>query len=136
MSKIKIAIAAVFVAGAVFAGLAIAKDRSPGTQTATQRVLTYLLEISNETIPAASSCHGLFGNSGPPLIKEFLAMELASLNRGRNTIKGACSSEAQGGQCSLTIAHSNGEDVSSAKIMFRIRDDHAVIDSLSCVISL
>lgn len=98
----------------------------------TQKALTFLLASSAEEIPAGSSCHGLFGQDGPPRIKDLMAMELSSLFRGNNSIVGNCDREDS---CSVKIAHAYGEAVSSADINFKVKDGRIRLDTLSCTLS-
>jgi hypothetical protein len=98
----------------------------------TQKALTFLLASSEEEIPAGSSCHGLFGQDGPPRVRDLMAMELSSLFRGNNSIAGKCDQDKS---CSVKISHELGEAVSSAEISFKVKDGRVRLDSLSCILT-
>lgn len=102
-----------------------------------QRAMTALLAASDEVIPASSSCHGLFGGESPARVKDLLAMELATLSRGRNVVTGHCdpADAGDGAQCAISITHDFGEDVSSADIRFRTQAGRADAQSLACVLT-
>lgn len=98
---------------------------------ATRKALAVLLASSNAAIPNTSTCTGDYGQRGQPTIKDLLAMQLAYLYAGENTIEGKCAS----GSCSITIKHAAGEDVSSATIEFGIRKGSANPGTLRCIIT-
>jgi hypothetical protein len=58
-----------------------------------------------------------------------LAMMLANQHTGKNVIQGNC----HAGQCAVAILHDNGEDLSSAHIVFNTVRGKARISSLECV---
>ncbi len=98
----------------------------------TQKVLTVLLASSEEEIPEASTCNGRFGQTGRARMKDLLAMELASLSGGSNSVAGTCASETS---CALRISHAFGEAVSSANIRFKVKTGRVDMESLSCVLT-
>ena len=61
-------------------------------------------------------------------------MQLAYLYRGKNVIKGACRGNSDT-QCSLTISHAFGEDVSSAVVSFKLKDGKVQVETLSCILT-
>jgi len=63
-------------------GQAVSKKAMPNPDD-TQKALTYLLTISDELIPPASSWKGSYGQAGQARVKDLLAMELSSLWGGR-----------------------------------------------------
>jgi hypothetical protein len=98
----------------------------------TRRALGFLLAVSEQVIPSASSCNGSFGQAGHPRVKDLLAMELSSLAGGKNSIVGTCQAAKS---CSVTISHELGEAVSSAEISFKLKDGRVQLESLSCLLS-
>jgi hypothetical protein len=98
---------------------------------ATSKALNALLAVSNDVIPQSSSCHGDYGQEGAATVKDLLAMQLAYLYSGKNTIKGDCTAT----QCNLSIAHAAGEDMSSAVIKFKLARGKAKTSTLSCVMT-
>jgi uncharacterized protein YecT (DUF1311 family) len=98
---------------------------------ATRKALAVLLASSNAAIPNTSTCRGDYGQSGQPTIKDMLAMQLAYLYAGKNTIEGKCAS----GACSIIIRHAAGEDVASATIKFGIRKGRMNLATLRCTIT-
>jgi hypothetical protein len=121
------------VAASCISGQTASKKAMPNPDD-TQKALTYLLTISDELIPPASSCHGSFGQKGQVRVKDLLAMELSSLWGGKNLIVGKCKGRGET-SCSVTISHDLGEAVSSAQITFNLKDGRARVDSLACVLS-
>lgn len=97
----------------------------------TKQALTHLFAASNEAIPESSSCHGDYGQEGKAQVKDLLAVQLAYLYSGKNTIRGNCDAT----RCSVTINHSAGEDVSSANVTFRLKRGKASISTLKCVMT-
>ena len=114
-------------------GQAVSKKAMPNPDD-TQKALTYLLTISDELIPPASSCKGSYGQAGQARVKDLLAMELSSLWGGKNSIVGKCREHGET-LCSVTMSHDFGEAVSSAQISFNLKDGRARVDSLACVLS-
>jgi hypothetical protein len=98
---------------------------------ATRKALAALLASSNAAIPNMSTCGGNYGESGQPTIKDMLAMQLAYLYAGDNTIEGKCASNS----CLITIRHAAGEDVSSVTIEFGVQKGRANPATLRCVIT-
>jgi hypothetical protein len=111
-----------------------AKKSLKANTDASQKAVSALLAVSDEPIPAGSTCHGVFGGEGPPRVRDLLAMELATFSRGKNTLVGACKVGATGRPqaCQVTITHEFGEEASSAQIRFDAIDGHAVPASLDC----
>jgi hypothetical protein len=97
----------------------------------TTRALNLLLAESSSLIPATSTCQGNFGQRGSATVGNLLAMQLAYLYSGDNTILGACSPK----RCDITITHSAGEDVSSTSVSFRLRGGRADVRSMQCVMT-
>jgi hypothetical protein len=132
MIPLRMCLALVLFAMTLIAIPAMAKKK-PGPHPAdTQKALTFLLAMSEQAIPLTSSCYGSFGVDRPPKVKDLLAMEFASLSRGQNHVLGKCSGEPNL-RCTVSIAHSSGEDVSSADITFDIKDGRP--DGLECVLT-
>ncbi|MFY3386245.1 hypothetical protein [Paracidovorax sp. MALMAid1276] len=104
---------------------------SSADPVSTQKALRALFAAANDSIPAASSCHGNFGPSGQAKVKDLLAMRMAYLYAGVNVIEGGCSIT----QCAVSIKHAAGEDVASAVISFNISAGKARASSLQCVIT-
>lgn len=104
---------------------------APASPDGTGKVLRALLTISNEAIPGTSSCQGNYGQQGKAMVKDLIAVQLAYLYSGENTIQGNCISTL----CTLSIAHASGEDVSSAIIKFKLVRDKASVSTLQCVIT-
>lgn len=98
---------------------------------ATRNALTMLFASSNATIPKSSNCIGDYGQKGPATVKDLLAMQMAFLYAGENTIGGGCAAAS----CSITIRHSAGEDLSSAIIEFAIRRGSLDPATLRCVMT-
>ena len=134
--KISLALLAVAMWCALFVQPASAKPTKID-RAGSQRAMTALLAASDEVIPASSSCHGLFGGESPARVKDLLAMELATLSRGRNVMTGHCdpAEAGDGAQCAISITHDFGEDVSSADIRFRTQAGRADAQSLACVLT-
>lgn len=124
-------IAAAFVLCLSWPGLAGEPGANPDR---TLPVLKALLQSSDQLIPAGSSCDGKYGNQGPTRVRDLLAMELAYLYRGKNVIKGECRGSGVR-QCSLTISHTFGEDVSSAVLSFKLKDGKVQVETLSCILT-
>ena len=97
----------------------------------TTHALNLLLAESSSLIPATSTCQGDFGQKGAATVGNLLAMQLAYLYSGDNTIRGACSPK----RCDITIAHSAGEDVSSTSVSFRLRGGRADVRSMQCLMT-
>lgn len=110
-----------------------ASTKPPDVGVETKEVLDLLLAASTMTIPPQSSCQGDYGQQGKPKVKDVLAMELAYLNRGRNTIIGKCKGDPK--SCVLRIRHAYGEDVYSADIHFQVRGGLVDINTLSCIMT-
>lgn len=130
------ALGAAALFGGVLIGPAFSETESSATSSgadpvATQKALSVLLAAANDAIPAASSCHADFGQSGRAKVKDLLAMRMAYLYAGDNAIKGSCNKT----QCTLSINHKSGEDVASAVISFRVSAGKARVSSLQCVIT-
>jgi hypothetical protein len=98
---------------------------------ATSKALNALLAASNNAIPESSTCYGSYGQEGAATVKDLVAMQLAYLYSGKNTIKGHCTAT----QCTLSIAHAAGDDVSSAVIKFKLVRGKANAATLRCVIT-
>ncbi len=98
---------------------------------ATRKVLTALLAVSNSAIPNGSTCRGDYGQTGQAKIKDMLAMQLGYLYEGDNRIKGNCTQDA----CAIVINHAAGEDVSSARIQFGMRNGKVDLATLHCVMT-
>lgn len=105
---------------------------SAADPVATQKALSALFAAANDAIPAASSCHGDYGQPGRAKVKDFLAMRMAYLYAGANVIEGSCDNKAQ---CTVSIQHAAGEDVASATISFNVSAGKARASSLHCVIT-
>src|SRR5579863_2716950 len=101
------------VAAGYVGGQTTSKKAMPNPDD-TQKALTYLLTVSDELIPLASSCKGSYGQAGQARVKDLLAMELSSLWGGKNSIVGKCKEHGETA-CSVTISHDLGEAVSSAQ---------------------
>ncbi|MFN4119564.1 hypothetical protein [Acidovorax sp.] len=117
--------------GPVFGETASSAASSSADPVATQQALRALFAAANDAIPAASSCHANFGQSGRAKVKDLLAMRMAYLYAGDNVIKGNCNKA----QCTLSINHAAGEDVASAAISFSVIAGKARASSLQCVIT-
>ena len=119
---------------ALFARSAEATKSLKSDSDASQRAVSSLLAAADEVIPAASTCHGAFGGSGPAKVRDLLAMELATFSRGTNTFVGACKASTAGPAlaCHVAIAHEFGEEASSAEIRFQAKDGRALVSSLDC----
>lgn len=100
--------------------------------TQTKQVLSILFKSSQKTIPKQSSCNGDYGQKGPALIGDLLAMQLAYMQKGTNAIAGQCDVN---NLCKLNINHSAGEDVYSAEISFNMSKNKLMVDTLSCIIT-
>lgn len=98
---------------------------------ATREALAALMASSNSPIPENSTCHGNYGQSAKPTVKDLIAMQLAYLYAGENTIEGRCLADS----CAITIKHASGEDRSSATITFKLRHGRANAASLRCLIT-
>jgi hypothetical protein len=110
-----------------------ASTKAPDVGVETEEVLNLLLAASTMTIPSQSSCQGDYRQQGKPKVKDVLAMELAYLNRGKNTIAGKCKGEPK--SCILRIRHAYGEDVYSADIRFSVHEGALDISTLSCIMT-
>jgi hypothetical protein len=108
-----------------------AKEGDPIDPAATAQALGALLAASNAVIPASSSCQGHYGQTGKATVKDLLAVQLAYLYSGNNVIQGNCQSR----QCTVTITHAAGEDVSSATITFDKVRGKARISTLQCLMT-
>jgi hypothetical protein len=98
----------------------------------TRQALGVLFAVANEVIPKTSTCHGDYGQRGRPTLGDLLSMQLAYFYRGDNVVSGHCAGEHPR-QCSVTISRSFGEDVSSARIGFAVRNGKLSVSSLTCV---
>lgn len=128
-ARIRAAALLVFAASSILVcGLANAAQPDPA---ATRQALDALLAASNRAIPADSSCSGDYGQSGSARLRDLLAIQLANLNRGANTVTGAC----QKHRCEVVITHASGEDVSSLTIRFALKGDALDSTSLQCVMT-
>jgi hypothetical protein len=58
-----------------------------------------------------------------------LAVELASLYTGTNSVIGHC----DGKRCEVSMTHAADEDVSAAVIRFQLKGDRAMVSTLECV---
>jgi len=126
---------AIFLMGlAAIGGYALAKKSIDDSQQRAQRALALLLMSSAELIPAESSCQGIYGGEVPPKLKDLLAMELASLSRGKNSVTGTCG-RGDPMRCTVAISHSFGEAVSSADIKFSVKAGRLDMDSLECILT-
>ena len=103
-------------------------------RASSQRAMSALLAASDDVIPETSSCHGLFGGGSPGRVRDLVAMEFATLSRGRNVVIGHCDAD-EDGRCSVSITHDFGEEVSSADIRFKTLDGRAIPESLDCVLT-
>jgi hypothetical protein len=113
---------------------AAARENEPAADpAATREALAALLVASNDAIPSRSSCAGSYGQAGRATVKDLLSVQFASLYRGENVVDGRC--ERDGGRCTLTIRHANGDDLSSARISFTARHGKAQVASLACIIT-
>jgi hypothetical protein len=121
---------------ALLAVAAWARAAEPGVPNPeqTRRALLPLLAAAKEPIPAKSSCKGDYGQQGKARLGDLLGMQLAYLYRGDNVVSGACDGSREQ-RCSVSINRSFGEDVSSAKIEFIVRDGRLRLSSLSCVMT-
>jgi len=115
----------------IFASNCSFADDGETDPVATSKALRALLAASNTKIPQSSYCQGNYGQPGNATVKDLLAMELAYLYAGNNSIRGDCKSN----HCTVTIAHASGEDVSSAVITFEMAQGKAKIQTLQCVIT-
>jgi len=97
----------------------------------TNAALSALFTITNEVIPESSSCQGNYGQQGKAKVSDLLAIQLAYLYKGKNIIQGNCTNN----QCTVSITHSSGEDVSSAIIKFKLVRGKASVGTLECVIT-
>jgi hypothetical protein len=95
---------------------------------ATTEALRALFAMSNAVIPASSTCQAPYGQTGKATVKDLLAARLANQHAGKNVIQGNC----HAGQCAVAILHDNGEDLSSAHIVFNTVRGKARISSLEC----
>jgi hypothetical protein len=98
---------------------------------ATTEALRALFAVSNATIPASSTCHDSWRPAGKSTVADMLAIVLANQHAGKNVIQGNC----HAGQCAVAILHDNGEDLSSAFIVFNTTRGKARLSSLECVIT-
>jgi len=98
---------------------------------ATRKALAALMASSNSRIPDTSTCQGNYDQGEKPAVKDLMAMQLAYLYTGENTIQGRCIADS----CAITIKHLSGEDLSSATIEFKLRKGRADAASLRCLIT-
>ncbi len=97
----------------------------------TRKALSALLAASNAVIPAASTCHGSYGQEGKATVKDLVAMQLAYIHSGTSVIDGRCTAQA----CTVRIRRASGEDVSSATIEFDMRQGKANVATLRCLMT-
>ena len=90
-----------------------------------------LLRAAHVVVPAGSGCEGDYGQKGPARLGDVLAMQLAYMHAGDNSVVGRC--DAQG--CRVELNRRAGEDVSSARIDFKLRAGRLLTASLRCVIT-
>ena len=119
--------AALFASG----GAVVEGKPSPANS---QQALAFLLESAAKLIPEKSSCQGIYGAEVPPRIADLLAMELANLTRGRNSISGSCS-QGDRAHCTVAIDHAFCESVSSAEIEFDVKAGLLDINSIACALT-
>lgn len=101
----------------------------------TKEAWDLLLAACNMTIPPQSSCRGEYGQTGAPKVRDLLAMELAYLNRGENTIVGSCKGSGAK-SCNLFIGHKYGEDQYAAEIHFTVSNKGEIdINTLTCIMT-
>lgn len=103
----------------------------PANPVATRTALAALFASSNAAIPRTSSCYGEYGQKGRPRIRDMMAMSMAYLHTGTNTIQGECATS----RCSINITHAAGEDVASYTIQFRLLYGNADPTTLQCQIT-
>lgn len=118
----------VLLQSAALAGALVLQPTQAQPEPAT-RALRALLAISNAVIPETSTCSADYGQEGQATVKDLLAIQLANLDHGKNTIQGRCTAS----RCTLTIRHSAGEDMSSAQITFALAGGKARVSTLQCV---
>lgn len=108
---------------------ALAAD--PPDPDKTTEALRALFAAANDTIPAKTSCDGIYGQKGPAKVRDLLAMQMAYLHNGDNVVGGEC----KDGRCEVFIKHSAGESVASAQIRFAVNKGKASARSLECIIT-
>ncbi len=118
----------------VVGGIALAKKSADDSQQRSQQAIAFLLSSSAEQIPVNSSCHGIYGGEVPPKIKDLLAMELATLSRGKNSVLGTCN-QSNRMQCTVAITHAFSESVSSADIRFEVKAGHVDMSTIDCTLT-
>jgi hypothetical protein len=88
----------------------------------TRLALVPLFAASTEFVPLDSGCAGDYGQRRRRAqIGDLLSMQLAYFFHGNNLVTGKCTGAIEK-RCSVTIYRSFGEDVSSARIDFLVRD--------------
>jgi len=94
--------------------------------------ITTLLSIANDSASHGLHCDGDYpGNTHQLKVRDIIAEQLSVFNNGKNTIKGSCKNN----KCAVVMHHANGEDVSSTTIMFNIKNDKALVNTMSCIIT-
>lgn len=106
-------------------------EEAAADPVATRQALAALLASSNSRIPDTSTCQGNYGQDEKPMVKNLMAMQLAYLYSGINTIEGRCIADL----CSITIKHVSGEELSSAIINFEVSKGKANAASMRCLIT-
>ena len=94
--------------------------------------ISLLLKASSMPVDQATSCHGTIPGIDRPSLGDLVASRLVALDGGKNAITARCE---QPSLCRVTIAHADGEDVSSAEFRFRIADGRLAPASLTCVLT-
>ena len=97
----------------------------------TTEALRALLALSNDAIPASSSCSEYYEQTGKGTVADMLAARLANMYPGGNyVIQGNC----QSGQCAVIIDREAGEDASTTIITFDVVRGKASVSTLQCLL--
>lgn len=127
-ARVRLALVAVL---ALLGGGHVRANGVPVDPRATSHALNALLTLSNAVIAKSSTCHADYGQKGPARVRHLLAMRMAYLYNGENTIHGRCDAQ----RCSVVISHAAGEDLASTTIRFDLVQGRASIPSLHCVMT-
>jgi hypothetical protein len=107
---------------------AVAKENALRPE-GTERALVYILKEGSILLNGKSGCRD---DARPKrLLRDFLAMEMATFVDGSNQITGKCSS-GKTENCEIHIRHANGEEVSSADLTFQVVSGRFDRSSLRC----
>ena len=94
--------------------------------------LRLTLAASDMRVGAIPGCDGALPGASRVTLGALIASRLAVFQTGENRVDGQCGAD---GQCEVSFAHADGEDVSSLRLTFRSLNGKMARSSLRCAIT-